>query len=124
PNHVQYSLHIFDTAGDRHHRVLLRHHQAILPERAVATKSIVTAAPELKTVALIPIALRIAAVRGLLRRGHRHPFGREQLFAIPTALLQVKLAELRDVLRTHAQPVTAQRNALKVRIPDGMLDAE
>ena len=81
-------------------------------------------APELETISLIPIAPRIAAVRGLLRRGHRHPFRREQGFAIPTAALQKKLAKLRDVLRAHAQAVTAQRNALKVRVPNRMLDAE
>ena len=124
PNHVQYRLHVFDAAGNRHHRLLLRQDQTVLPERAVAAKGIVPAAPKLETVTLIPVAFRIAAVRRLLRRRHRHPFGRQQLLSIPCAALQVKLAELRDVLCAHAQSVTAQRNALKVRVPHWMLNAE
>jgi hypothetical protein len=107
PNHVQHGLHVFDATGDRHHRVLLWHNEAILSERAVTAIGVVPAAPELETVTLVPIAIRIAAVGRLLCRGHRHPFRREQWFAVPAAALQVKLAELRDVLRAHAQAVTA-----------------
>src|SRR5439155_11258258 len=114
PNHVQHRLHVFDAAGDRHDGILVRHDKAILPEGAVAAISIVTTAPELETVTLIPIALWIAAIGRLLPGGHGDPFGWDQLLAVPTALLQVKLAELRNILCAHAQAVTGQRNCLDV----------
>ena len=42
---------------------------------------------------------------------------REQLLAVPLALLQVELAELGDVLGAHVQAVAAERDALRARVP-------
>src|SRR5258706_184851 len=102
---IEAGLHIFDAAGDGHDGVLVGHDEAILAEGAVAAIGVVPAAPELETVALIPIALRVAAVGGLFGGGHRDPFRGEQLLAIPAAVLQIKLAELGDVLGADAQTV-------------------
>ena len=57
PDQVQHLLHIAEAAGDGEDRILLRHHQRVLPERAVAAECVVAATPELETVADPPVGL-------------------------------------------------------------------
>src|SRR4051812_14386839 len=114
PDQIEHGLYIFNPARNCDDFILVGHHDAILSESAVAPVGIVPTAPELKTVALVPITFRITAVRRLLRSRHRDPFGWEQLFAIPTTLLQVDLTQPRDVFRANAQPIAAERDALKI----------
>ena len=124
PHQVHHAAHVLRAAGDRDDRVLLGHHDAELAERAVAAVDAVAAAPELVAVALLPVALRVAAVRHLARRGRLDPRGGQQLPPLPLALLQVELAEARDVLGPHAQAEAAERHPLLVGVPGRVLDAE
>src|SRR5262245_53945517 len=82
------------------------------------------AAPELVAITLIPIALRAAAGGCLLRRRGFDPRGGNQLLAFPLALLQIKLPELRDVLRADVQTPAAVIDALKIRVPRRIRNAE
>ena len=113
----------FTPAGDGDHRVLLGQHDAVLAERPVAAVGPVPAPPELVAVALVPVALRVAAVGRLPGGGRLDPRRGHELLALPLALLQVELAELGDVLGADAQPVAAGRDALRAGLPGRVLDA-
>src|SRR5262245_19710286 len=65
PHEVQNRLRITQTAREGDDRVLLRKHDAILAERAVAAIGAVAATPELISIALFPVAPGITAVRRL-----------------------------------------------------------
>lgn len=65
PNYVEFGLHVGTVRSDRDDCVLIGDHDAELSCFAVTSKCIVTTSPELKAVALIPIATRIASVRNL-----------------------------------------------------------
>ena len=97
---------------------------AVLAEGAVAAVEAVAAAPELIAVALVPVALRVAAVRGLARGGRRHPLGGQELPALPRAALQVELAEAGDVLGRRVEPEAPERDSLWARVPLRVADAE
>ena len=99
-------------------------HDAELPERPIAPIGAVAAAPELVAVALIPIALRVAAVGGLPRGGRLDPRCGDELLPVPFPLLEVELAELGDVLGADAQAVAAGRDALRAGLPGRVLDAQ
>ena len=96
PDQVQLALHVAGLGSDRHHGVLLRHHDHELPEGTVAAEGIMPAAPELVAIALQPVVL-IVRTTGLC--GQRlldlegrcllHPLGGKQLPAMPDAFLQV-----------------------------------
>ena len=96
----------------------------ILAERAVAAIGAVAAAPELVAVALVPVALRVAAVGGLPGGGRFDPRGGHELLALPLAFLQIQLAEPRDVLGADAQAVAAGRDALRAGLPGRVLDPQ
>src|SRR6266851_9549433 len=57
PDQVQLCLHIGVLTGDGNYRVLFREDDGVLSESAVASKTVMGAAPELITVALQPIVL-------------------------------------------------------------------
>ena len=82
------------------------------------------AAPELESVAMIPISRGIAAVGDLFGRRLFNPCSWYDMPAVPLARLEVKLAKLRDVLRANLQPPAAQRHALRAESPLGFLDAQ
>src|SRR5690242_6857616 len=109
PYEVQHALHVPSATGDSDNSILVRHDNAKLPKRPVTAIAPVPAAPELVAVPLIPIAGGIAAVGSLDRGGSIDPFRRNKLFAVPLAVLQIKLAELRDILSTNVQPRTTER---------------
>jgi len=86
------------------------------------------ATPELKTITLPPInadlGMGFLVIRDLLTRCLFDPFSRDQLSARPLSLLQVKLAELRDIFRAKLQPITAKLIAFGTACPLGMLDSQ
>ncbi len=108
---------------DGDHHVLIRNHDAQLAAGPVAAKRIVSAAPELKAVALLPIDADLGVgfllVRHLLGRGLFDPCLRDQLFAIPFAFLQIKLTELGDVFRAKLEAIAAERIAFGAAVPSG-----
>ena len=131
PHEVNFALHIADLGVDRDDRVLLRHDDHVLAERAIAAVGVVTAAPELIAVALQPVVLRIRARglggRGLLdfeRRRFRDPRRGQKLAALPDALLQIELAEFRERLGRHAQAPAAGVDAARTNFPRHAADAE
>jgi hypothetical protein len=124
PHEVHHGLHVARPAGDGHHGILNRHHDAELAEGSVSAIDAVTTTPELVAVALVPIALRVAAVGGLAQRGRFDPLRRDQALALPHPFLKVELAEARDVLRRHAEPEAAERDALRALFPGRVPDPE
>ena len=61
-------------------------------------------------------------VWNLLARRPLHPVLRNQLFAVPFALLQIELAKLGDVFRAQLQPVAAERIAFRAAGPIGIFN--
>jgi hypothetical protein len=79
---INADLHVFGSAGDGDDSILGGHDDAELAKRSIASITTMAAAPELVTVALLPIAVRIAAVGGLAGGGHLDPGSRDQELAI------------------------------------------
>src|SRR5262245_66184107 len=82
------------------------------------------AAPELVAVALVPVALGVAAVRRLARRGRLDPGLGQELLALPLPLLKVNLTETGDVLGADAEPVSAEADPLRADAPGWVLDSQ
>ena len=87
PDQVQHGLHVPRSARDCDHGILLWQDDAELTECPVAAERPVATAPELVPVALVPITLRVAAIRGLAGSGRFDPRGRNELLSLPPALL-------------------------------------
>src|SRR5690606_19265215 len=121
PDQIELSLHVAGVGGHHDDDVLLRHHQAELAILAVAAIGAVPRAPELKAVALRPGGgfdrVRILLVLSLLAPRLADPLRRDDLLAVPLALLQVTLADLRDVFGLDVQAVPADRNPLRAFVP-------
>ncbi len=83
-----------------------------------------TAAPELVAVALLPVAVRVAAIGHLPSGGSADPGCRDQLLPLPFPLLQVELAKLGDVFGANEQPIAAEADPLRARSPRRLLDAQ
>jgi hypothetical protein len=86
--------------------------------------------PELESVALLPIqpAGRVVGERqwriDLPAACLINPIGRQQLLAIPTAALQVQLAESSDRIRRGEQSAEADVAACRVLLPADFADAQ
>ena len=113
PDEVEDGLHVLEAASDGQHGILVGKDDAVLPKRSVAAIGPMAAAPELVTVALIPVALRVATVGGLPGSRGLDPFLGHELFPQPLALLQIELAETGDVLGADTQAIAAGRYALR-----------
>src|SRR5438874_2436414 len=124
PDKVEDGLHVSHTTRDGDHRILRGQHDAILSEGSIAPIGTVPATPELVAVALVPIALRVAAVRGLPRGRRLDPLLGHQLLPLPLALLQAELAKARNVLGVDTQAVTAGRDSLRTGFPSRVVDAQ
>ena len=124
PDDVHDGLHILDAAGDGDDGVVLGEDDAVLAEGAVAAVGVVAAAPELVSVALVPIAGGAAAVGGLAGGGGGDPGFGEKLFAIPVSFFEIKLAEFGDVFGADVQAEAAHVDALFIGFPDGLFDVE
>src|SRR5438270_8300647 len=107
PGRIHHRLHVGHAAGDGEHGILFRHHDAELAEGAVAPERAVPAAPELVAVPLRPVAGLARAVGDLLARRLRHPALGHELAPFPLSLLEIELAEPRDVLRLDAEAPAA-----------------
>src|ERR1022692_3500080 len=112
PHEVQDALQVSSAAGDGHHRILFGHDDAKLSEGSVPAITSMTAAPELITVTLLPVARRVAAIGSLAGGGRLDPCGRDQLLTVPFAFLQVKLAQAGDVFGPDVQSRAAERDSL------------
>ena len=125
PKRRQQRLHVADGTRDRDDHVLFRHHDAILPVRAVAAiDAFRLAEPELESVALRPVQNTMVAVVHLFGCRHVNPFSRNELPSIPIASPQTQFAEFRDVFRPQIQPPAACRNAGGACLPHGPHDAQ
>ncbi len=65
PDQVQLPLHVIGVRGNRDDHVLLRQHDAELAVRSVTPVRAVPTSPELESIALLPVAPVVAAVRRL-----------------------------------------------------------
>ena len=118
-------------AGHHNDRVLFGQDDGILPKGAVTPEGLMLAAPELVTVTLEPV-VRLFGPRwfcgiGLLnleRGGFPHPFGGQELLAVPLALLQVELAELRQAFGRDAQTPATRIDAERTGLPGHARDAK
>jgi len=126
PDEIDHSLHVERAARDRDDRVERRDDDAELAECAVAAKRIVAAAPELVGIALVPVTVLFELSEILPRSGRRldlearrllDPLARQQLLAIPAALLQIELAEFRDRVGRRAKPPAAGVDAARTFRP-------
>ncbi len=121
---VEDGLHVLHAARDGDDHVLRRQDEAILAERAIAAERPVPRAPELVAIALVPVAGRVGAVRGLPAGRGVHPGRREQLTALPLALLQIQQAQSCHRLGAQVEPIAAVRHALRARFPLQVVDPE
>src|SRR5439155_26181899 len=124
PGRIQHRLHVGHSAGDGEHGALVRHHDAELAEGTVAPVGTMPAAPELVAVPLRPVAGLARAVGDLLTGRLRHPLLGHELAPFPLALLQIELAEPRDVLRLDAEAPSPFIDAARAALPGRVLDAE
>ncbi len=97
---------------------------AVLPEGAIAAKIIVLAAPELKTIALVPVALFVWPVVNLLGCRRYNPGFAEQPLAVPNAALEIKLGELGHVFGLCAQAPAADFNPARAAFGAQLRNAE
>src|ERR1035437_3036748 len=112
PDGIHFTLEVAGIGRDGNHRILVAYHGAELATGTVTAKRIMGATPELKAISLLPIngdlGVGILVIRDLLARGLFDPFFRDQLLALPLSLLQIKLAELRDVFRAKLKAIAAE----------------
>ncbi len=102
PHLVEHALHVRALRGHRHHRVRLGQDQRELAVRAGGAVPM-PADPELEAVPLPPVRIGIGG--GHLRPGGLgDPLGRQQLFALPDAVVQVELSQLGDGLGGRVEP--------------------
>ena len=127
PHDVQHGLHIGHATGDRQDRILVGHDDAILAECAIAAIAVVSAAPELVTIALLPVRIVVqivAPIRDLFAGGRFDPAFGNQLLAVPQTFLQIELTELGDVLSLDAQPPAASVDPTRASFPSRIFDAQ
>src|SRR5262249_58342276 len=84
----------------------------------------VRAPQDLVAVPLVPVTLGIAAVGRLPGSRGLDPRLGHELLPVPLPLLQVELAELRNVLGADAQAVPAGRDPLRAGLPGRLLAPE
>src|SRR6185369_4715405 len=77
-----------------------------------------TSSPKLVAVTLLKIFQRITAGRSLPSCRDFHPGSEYELPPIPTAFLQIELAELGDVFSAQLKAIPAEGNALEVSAPN------
>ncbi|VXB73774.1 hypothetical protein FRIGORI9N_410010 [Frigoribacterium sp. 9N] len=123
PRRVEHGLHVERLAGQGEHDVVFGQHDGELSVGAVAAVA-VAGHPELEPVALRPVGVRLARVRDVRARGLGDPLARQQLHAVPLALLQVQLAEGGDRVGGGVQSAEAELAAGRVALPPDLADAE
>ena len=119
---------VVGAGGHRQDGVELGHDDAELAERTVA--AVRRCGGTARTGSRSPAASRSRSWSGipgrwdLLARRLLDPFLRDQLLAVPFALLQVELAELGEVFGAEVEAAAAERVALGAAVPAGVLDAQ
>src|SRR5207247_7129366 len=112
PDCVHLALEVAGGGGDGDDRILVGNHDAELAVGAVTAEGVMSAAPELKAVALNPIdadfGVSFLVIGYLLAGGLFDPFFRDQSLSLPLSFLQVKLAQLGDVFRAELKAIAAE----------------
>src|SRR5262245_40403616 len=101
PRRIEHGLHIPNSTRDRQDCVMLGHHDAVLAKSSVASESVVSASPELISVALRPVARTAIAIRDLLAGRFFDPWAWHKLLAVPFPFPQIELPEASDIFRPN-----------------------
>ena len=113
-----------ERAGEDHHELALQVHHNILPAHTVRAERAKAAAPHLIAIARAPVGIGIAGVVvDLLCARLADIVRRDDLLPFPRAFVGDQKSKARHIHGPHAQPHTAQGNALRTGVPPRALYA-
>src|SRR5580692_6174812 len=105
-------------AGDHHHGILVREYHAVLTIGAVCPEAAGRIQPELETIPITPGTIVLTSV-DLLSCREPHPLPADELAVLPSALLQIELAQLPDVFGADTKVGGAHIDTFAVFGPGG-----
>src|SRR5579884_590802 len=124
PDCIQNTLHIVRSARHGKNCIVLRHDNAKLPKRTISAIDIMSAAPELEAIALIPIVVGIVSIGYMLSGGLFYPRFRHDSLPVPYPTLQIELTKFREIHRSQSQSSPAQIDALLIRLPQWLINPQ